>query len=238
MGINDALALHAADMGISVDTALDIAKESGGLILLQKDLNVLEGRVIEGRKVFANILEHIRMGASSNFGNMCSALGASALLPFIPMAPIQIQINNMLYDISQIPIPADAVNDELVAKPRPWNIAEIRRFILFVGPIISIFDYTIFFVMLHIFKCWHPSNSSVVLDGVVCQVADDADADHPCYPHQQNPVPAKPGKLVANADDGGHHGLRRVASILSAGHFAGSGPPAGAIVADPDANSA
>jgi Mg2+-importing ATPase len=164
-GINDAPALHAADIGISVDTAVDIAKESADLILLEKDLNVLEGGVIEGRKVFANILKYIRMGASSNFGNMFSVLGASAFLPFIPMAPIQILTNNMLYDISQIPIPTDAVDDELVAKPRPWNIAEIRRFILCVGPISSIFDYTTFFVMLHIFKCWHPSNAPLFQTG-------------------------------------------------------------------------
>ena len=104
-GINDAPALHAADIGISVDTAVDIAKESADLILLEKDLNVLEGGVIEGRKVFANIIKYIRMGASSNFGNMFSVLGASAFLPFIPMAPIQILTNNMLYDISQVPIP-------------------------------------------------------------------------------------------------------------------------------------
>jgi Mg2+-importing ATPase len=124
-GINDSPALRAADIGISVDTAADIAKESADLILLQKDLMVLEGGVIEGRKVFANILKYIRMGASSNFGNMFSVLGASAFLPFLPMAPIQILTNNMLYDFSQVPIPNDAVDDELVAHPRPWNIGEI-----------------------------------------------------------------------------------------------------------------
>jgi len=164
-GINDAPALHAADIGISVDTAVDIAKESADLILLEKNLNVLEGGVIEGRKVFANILKYIRMGASSNFGNMFSVLGASAFLPFIPMAPIQILTNNMLYDVSQIPIPTDAVDEDLVAKPRPWNIDEIRRFILFVGPISSIFDYTTFFVMLTLFKCWHPPNASLFQTG-------------------------------------------------------------------------
>ena len=122
-GINDAPALHAADIGISVDTAVDIAKESADLILLEKDLMVLEGGVTEGRKVFANILKYIRMGASSNFGNMFSVLGASAFLPFIPMAPIQILTNNMLYDFSQVPIPTDAVDEELVARPRPWDVA-------------------------------------------------------------------------------------------------------------------
>src|SRR5271166_2664075 len=158
-GINDSPALRAADIGISVDTAADIAKESADLILLQKDLMVLQGGVIEGRKVFANIIKYIRMGASSNFGNMFSVLGASAFLPFLPMAPIQILTNNMLYDFSQVPIPNDAVDDELVARPRPWNIGEIRRFILCIGPISSIFDYTTFFVMLYLFKCWDPSRA-------------------------------------------------------------------------------
>ncbi|MGB9433047.1 MAG: magnesium-translocating P-type ATPase, partial [Candidatus Acidiferrum sp.] len=134
-GINDAPALRASDVGISVDTATDIAKESADLILLEKDLMVLEGGVIEGRKVFANIVKYIRMGASSNFGNMFSVLGASAFLPFLPMAPIQVLTNNLLYDFSQVPIPADAVDEEQVARPRPWNIAEIKRFILFIGPI-------------------------------------------------------------------------------------------------------
>jgi Mg2+-importing ATPase len=164
-GINDAPALRAADVGISVDTATDIAKESADLILLEKDLMVLEGGVIEGRKVFANILKYIRMGASSNFGNMFSVLGASAFLPFIPMAPIQVLTNNLLYDFSQVPIPVDAVDEEQVARPRPWNIDEIKRFILFIGPISSIFDYTTFFVMLWVFHCWDPSRAAVFQTG-------------------------------------------------------------------------
>ncbi|WP_031500011.1 magnesium-translocating P-type ATPase [Bryobacter aggregatus] len=164
-GINDAPALRAADVGISVDTATDIAKESADLILLEKDLMVLEGGVVEGRKVFANILKYIRMGASSNFGNMFSVLGASAFLPFLPMAPIQVLTNNLLYDFSQVPIPSDNVDEEQVARPRPWNIGEIRRFILFVGPISSIFDYTTFFVMLWVFNCWDPSRVAVFQTG-------------------------------------------------------------------------
>jgi Mg2+-importing ATPase len=164
-GINDAPALRAADVGISVDTATDIAKESADLILLEKDLMVLEGGVIEGRKVFANILKYIRMGASSNFGNMFSVLGASAFLPFIPMAPIQVLTNNLLYDFSQVPIPIDAVDEEQVARPRPWNIDEIKRFILCIGPISSIFDYTTFFVMLWVFHCWDPSRAAVFQTG-------------------------------------------------------------------------
>lgn len=153
-GINDAPALRRADVGISVDTAVDIAKESADLILLEKDLTVLEQGALEGRRVFANIVKYIRMGASSNFGNMFSVLGASAFLPFVPMAPIQVLANNMMYDFSQIPIPTDAVDDEQVARPRPWDINEIKRFILFIGPISSIFDYTTYFVMLYLFKCW------------------------------------------------------------------------------------
>ncbi len=164
-GINDAPALRAADIGISVDTATDIAKESAGLILLEKDLMVLEGGVTEGRKVFANILKYIRMGASSNFGNMFSVLGASAFLPFIPMAPIQVLTNNLLYDFSQVPIPVDAVDEEQTARPRPWNIDEIRRFILYIGPISSIFDYTTFCVMLWVFNCWDPSRATLFQTG-------------------------------------------------------------------------
>lgn len=152
-GINDAPALRAADVGISVDTAVDIARESADMILLEKSLMVLEEGVLEGRKVFANILKYIRMGASSNFGNMFSVLGASALFPFLPMLPIQVLTNNLLYDFSQVPIPTDNVGADIVAKPRPWDIGEITRFILFIGPISSIFDYTTYAAMWFIFKC-------------------------------------------------------------------------------------
>jgi Mg2+-importing ATPase len=153
-GINDAPALRAADVGISVDTAVDIAKESANIILLQKSLLVLEEGVLEGRKIFANILKYIRMGASSNFGNMFSVLGASIFLPYLPMLPIQILTNNLLYDFSQVPIPTDDVDPEQIAKPRPWAISQIARFILFIGPCSSIFDYTTFFMMLYLFSCW------------------------------------------------------------------------------------
>jgi Mg2+-importing ATPase len=152
-GINDAPGLRAADVGISVDTAVDIAKESADVILLEKSLMVLEEGVLEGRKVFANIVKYVRMGASSNFGNMFSVLGASALFPFLPMRPIQVLTNNLLYDFSQVPIPKDEVDPEQVAKPRPWNIDELKRFILFIGPISSIFDYTTYFMMWWVFKC-------------------------------------------------------------------------------------
>ena len=153
-GINDAPALRQADVGISVDSAVDIAKESADVILLEKSLMVLEEGVIEGRKVFANILKYVRMGASSNFGNMFSVIGASIFLPFVPMAPLQILTNNLLYDFGQVPIPTDNVDPELVARPRPWSMKEISRFILFIGPLSSIFDYTTYFMMLFIFGCW------------------------------------------------------------------------------------
>ena len=153
-GINDAPALRAADIGISVDTAVDIAKESADAILLEKSLLVLEEGVLEGRKVFANITKYIKMGASSNFGNMFSVLGASVFLPFVPMAPIQILTNNLLYDFSQVPIPTDEVDPAQIAKPQPWSMNHIARFILFIGPCSSIFDYTTFFMMLYIFNCW------------------------------------------------------------------------------------
>ena len=145
--------MRAADVGISVDNAVDIAKESADVILLEKNLMVLEEGVLEGRKVFVNILKYIRMGASSNFGNMFSVIGASAWLPFVPMAPIQVLTNNLLYDFSQVPIPTDNVGPQQIAKPRPWNMGEIAKFILFIGPISSIFDYTTYAMMWFVFKC-------------------------------------------------------------------------------------
>jgi Mg2+-importing ATPase len=153
-GINDAPALRAADVGVSVDSAVDIAKESADVILLEKSLLILEAGVLEGRKVFANILKYVRMGASSNFGNMFSVLGASLFLPFLPMAPLQILMNNLLYDFSQVPIPTDDVDPEQIARPRPWSMQEISRFILFIGPCSSLFDYTTYFLMLYVFGAW------------------------------------------------------------------------------------
>jgi Mg2+-importing ATPase len=148
-----------------VDTAVDIAKESADAILLEKNLHVLEEGVLEGRKVFANILKYIRMGASSNFGNSFSVVGASIFLPFLPMAPIQMLTNNLLYDFSQVPIPADDVDPEQIAKPRPWSMSEITRFILLIGPCSSIFDYTTFFLMLYVFGCWNPAKANLFQTG-------------------------------------------------------------------------
>jgi len=159
-GINDAPALHTADVGISVDTAVDIAKASADMILLEKSLRVVDEGVLEGRKVFANISKYVRMGASSNFGNMFSVLGASVFVPFLPMLPIQILTNNLLYDLGQTTIPTDAVDVEQIQRPRPWNIKALTRFILFVGPCSSIFDYTTYLVMLYAFGCWDTSTAA------------------------------------------------------------------------------
>lgn len=156
-GINDAPALRTADVGISVDTAVDIAKESADMILLEKSLMVLEAGVVEGRKVFANILKYVQMGASSNFGNMFSVLGASVFVPFLPMSPIQILANNLLYDIGQTAIPTDNVDPEQIEKPRPWDMKQLTRFIVFIGPCSSIFDFTTYFIMLYVFNCWNTS---------------------------------------------------------------------------------
>ncbi len=160
-GINDGPALKIADVGISVDTAVDIAKESADIILLEKNLLVLEQGVIEGRKVFGNIIKYIKMGASSNFGNMFSVLGASAFLPFLPMAPVQILLNNLLYDFSQMAIPFDRVDDEYLAKPRQWKIDDIRRFMLFFGPVSSIFDYVTFGLLYFVLKANTPARQTL-----------------------------------------------------------------------------
>jgi Mg2+-importing ATPase len=154
-GINDSPALKVADVGISVDTAVDIAKESADIILLEKSLLVLQEGVTEGRKVFANITKYIKMGASSNFGNMFSVLGASIFLPFLPMAPIQVLTNNLLYDFSQTTIPTDNVDEEYLASPRRWDIGNIFKFMVFIGPISSIFDYATYGMMLYVFDAWN-----------------------------------------------------------------------------------
>jgi Mg2+-importing ATPase len=164
-GINDAPAMRAADVGISVDTAADIARESADVILLEKDLTVIETGVTEGRKVSSNILKYVRMGASSNFGNMFSVLGASAWLPFVPMKPIQILTNNLLYDFSQVPIPGDNVDPEQITRPRPWSMREITRFILLIGPCSSIFDYATYLMMFFVFNCRTPAEAALFQTG-------------------------------------------------------------------------
>jgi Mg2+-importing ATPase len=150
-GINDAPSIRTADIGISVDNAVDIARESADIILVKNDLRILHDGVIEGRKTFMNTLKYIMMGTSSNFGNMFSVAGASLFLPFLPMLPIQILLNNLLYDISQTTIPKDAVDEEDTRCPKHLNIVFIRKFISIFGPISSLFDYLTFFIMLYVF---------------------------------------------------------------------------------------
>ncbi|MGG7211006.1 magnesium-translocating P-type ATPase [Clostridium baratii] len=161
-GINDAGAMRAADVGISVDTAVDIAKESADIILLEKDLMVLEGGVLEGRKTFGNIIKYIKMTTSSNFGNMLSVLVASAFLPFLPMLPIQILVLNLIYDISQIVIPWDNMDEDYLKVPRKWDASSIARFMVIFGPTSSIFDITTFLVMWFVYGCNSASNPHLV----------------------------------------------------------------------------
>jgi Mg2+-importing ATPase len=164
-GINDAPALHDADVGISVDTATDIAKESADIILLEKNLMVLEEGVLEGRVTFGNIMKYIKMTASSNFGNVFSVLVASAFLPFLPMLPLQILVQNLLYDISQLSIPFDRMDEEYLSKPRRWDADDIGRFMVWIGPVSSIFDLTTFWLMWHYFGASSPARQSLFQSG-------------------------------------------------------------------------
>lgn len=173
-GINDAAALRESDIGISVDSAVDIAKESADIILLEKDLMVLENGVLEGRRTFGNIVKYVKMTASSNFGNMFSVLAASAFLPFLPMLPIHLLIQNLLYDISQTTIPFDRMDSEYLRRPRIWDSGDLSRFMIWIGPISSIFDIVTYMVMWWVFKCQGPETealfqSSWFVEGLLSQ---------------------------------------------------------------------
>ncbi len=150
-GINDAPSLHSADVGISVEGAVDVAKAAADLILLDQDLGVVHRGVLEGRRTFGNIMKYVMMGTSSNFGNMFSMAGATLILPFLPMLPVQILANNFLYDVSEIPIPMDSVDPEVLERPRHWNMASIRNFMIVVGLVSSVFDFLTFYVMRRVF---------------------------------------------------------------------------------------
>lgn len=155
-GINDSPSLKTSDVGISVDNAVDVAKESADIILLRKSLRVLQEGVLEGRKTFGNTMKYVMMGTSSNFGNMFSVAGASLFLPFLPMLPIQILLNNLLYDMSELAIPTDNIDPEYTVRAKRWDISFIKRFMIFIGPISSIFDFLTFFIMLLVFKATAP----------------------------------------------------------------------------------
>jgi Mg2+-importing ATPase len=150
-GINDAPSLHTADVGISVSSGVDVAKDAAAIILLEKSLQVLHDGILEGRKAFGNVMKYLLMGSSSNFGNMFSMAGAYVFLPFLPMLPSQILLNNLLYDTSQVAIPTDNVDASFIKKPQHWDISLIRNFMIFIGPISSIFDFLTFFLMLRVF---------------------------------------------------------------------------------------
>ncbi|MBU4099084.1 HAD-IC family P-type ATPase, partial [Patescibacteria group bacterium] len=150
-GINDLPALHNADVGISVNTAVDVAKEAASVVLLRKGIDVINDGIREGRRTFSNTIKYIMIAASSNFGNMFSAAGASAFLPFLPMMPVQILLTNALYDVAQLSVPTDNVDHESLVKPRHWNIEFIKNYMLFFGPLSSIFDYLTFSMLLLVF---------------------------------------------------------------------------------------
>ncbi len=150
-GINDAPSLHAADVGLSVDGAADVARDAAAMILLRPDLGILAEGVREGRRTFTNIMKYVMMGTSSNFGNMFSMAGAALILPFLPMLPVQVLLNNLLYDLSEIPIPMDRVDPEMVTLPRHWDMRFVRDFMLVLGPVSSAFDFLTFGILLWIF---------------------------------------------------------------------------------------
>jgi Mg2+-importing ATPase len=150
-GINDAPSLHTADVGISVASAVDVARDAADIILLDAGLAVLHQGILEGRRAFGNVTKYLLMGTSSNFGNMFSMAGASIFLPFLPMLPTQVLLNNLLYDLAQITIPTDNVDAEVIRRPQRWDIRTIQSFMLIIGPISSLYDFLTFFVLLHFF---------------------------------------------------------------------------------------
>ena len=228
-GINDAPALKAADVGISVDSAVDIAKESSDIILLENSLLVLEQGVMEGRRVFGNIIKYIKMAASSNFGNMFSVVGASAFLPFLPMLPIQVLTNNLLYDFSQTTIPTDEVDAEWLTKPRKWDdwrdpaFYSVHRADQLDLRLPDVLHDAVHFQLL--------AQPGPVPHRLVRGVALHPDADHPRHSHQQDPVHPKPGQLAAHPHFLDHRRGRRLADGFASGENARVCPAAAAVLA-------
>jgi len=170
-GINDAVALHVADAGISVESAVDVAKEAADIILLERDLSVIHSGVIEGRRAVVNTEKYILMGSSSNFGNMFSMAGAALFLPFLPMLPTQILLNNLLYDFSQTVLPFDNVDREALEKPVHWNIKHIKRYMGILGPVSSVFDFLTFYFMLTLLHANEPFfHTGWFVESIVTQV--------------------------------------------------------------------
>ena len=155
-GVNDAPSLHAADVGIAAPNAVDVAQDAADVVLLQPGLKVLHNGILEGRRAFGNVMKYLLMGTSSNFGNVLSMAVASVVLPFLPMLPTQVLLNNLLYDLSQLTIPTDNVDPEYYLKPQQWDISVIRRFMILIGPISSIFDFLTFYALLHFLHAGEP----------------------------------------------------------------------------------
>ena len=212
-GINDAAALRDADVGISVDTATDIARESADIILLEKSLLVLETGVLKGREVYGNIIKYIKMTASSNFGNVFSVLVASAFIPFLPMLPVQLLILNLLYDFSQLSLPWDRMDPEFLRMPRKWDTSGIARFMVWIGPISSVFDITTFLLLWFVFHAHGPGRRTDLSVWLVHREPAVADAHRAHDSHGEDPVHPEPGRGAGVVTHVGHHGRRPVSAL-------------------------